>query len=275
MRAVSRRRSEASSPSAESTPLARGQRIRSIPSSAAIAAACIGPAPPNGISAKPPRVDPALDRDHAQRADHLLVGDPDDPLGRGPSGSSPSSVAEAPDRRLGRAPASSSTPPARLESELEVAEQQVRVGHRRLARRRARSRRARARRPPSAVRRAGRRPCRASRSSRRRRRPCARRPSAAGSPGRRSGASRCGAPGRPRPRRRRRRCRPCRSRARCRRPRAAASSPAPTAPPAGPGEHAPGPGRAASAAGATPPEDIITAGSGSPRSRGASPSRPR
>ena len=63
------------SPSAESTPAERGQRTRSMPSSSAIAAAWSGPAPPNGSSAKPARVDAALDRDHAQRPDHLLVGD--------------------------------------------------------------------------------------------------------------------------------------------------------------------------------------------------------
>ena len=81
VRAVSRRRSEAQRPKAERTPPARGQRIVSIPSSAAIAAACIGPAPPNGSSAKPARVDAALDRDHPQRPHHLLVGDADDPGG--------------------------------------------------------------------------------------------------------------------------------------------------------------------------------------------------
>ena len=52
VRVVSRRRSEAQRPSAERTPPARGQRMRSMPSSAAIAAACIGPAPPKGSSAK-------------------------------------------------------------------------------------------------------------------------------------------------------------------------------------------------------------------------------
>ena len=51
VRAVSRRRPAAISPSAESTPLARGQTIREISSSPASAAACIGPAPPKGSSA--------------------------------------------------------------------------------------------------------------------------------------------------------------------------------------------------------------------------------
>ena len=58
-------------------------------------------------------------------------------------------------------------------------------------------------------------------------------------------------------------------------PESSASSPAPTAPPAGPESTLQAPARAASAAGATPPEDIITAGSGSPRSLAASQRRPR
>ena len=52
VRAVSRRRSDAQRPKAERTPPARGQRRRSMPSSSAIAAACIGPAPPKGRRAK-------------------------------------------------------------------------------------------------------------------------------------------------------------------------------------------------------------------------------
>ena len=51
VRAVSRRWPAAIRPSAESTPLARGQTIREISSSSASAAACIGPAPPNGSRA--------------------------------------------------------------------------------------------------------------------------------------------------------------------------------------------------------------------------------
>ena len=58
-------------------------------------------------------------------------------------------------------------------------------------------------------------------------------------------------------------------------PESRASSPAPTAPPAGPESTLQAPARAASAAGATPPEDSITAGSGKPRPRATSPSRPR
>ena len=58
-------------------------------------------------------------------------------------------------------------------------------------------------------------------------------------------------------------------------PDSLASNPAPTAPPAGPERTLQAPARAASLAGATPPDDIITVGSGSPRSFAASPSRPR
>ena len=163
------------------------------------------------------RVDAALDGDHAQRPDHLLVGDPDDPLGglQLPEAERAGEPRHRGPRRLGVELDAAGQPRVARE----VAEQQVRVGDRRLARRRARNRRARARRRPSAARPAGRRRGRASRSSRRRRRPCARRPSAAGSGGRRSRARRCVARGRPRRRRRRRRCRPCRGRSRCRRRR--------------------------------------------------------
>ena len=128
-----------------------------------------------------------------------------------------------------------------------------------------------ARRPRA--RRAARRRRRASRSSRRRRRPCGRRPSAAGSRGRRSRASRCAARGRPRPRRRRTRCRPCRTRARCRRPRARPAGrrrPRRRRGPRARSRRRPAPPRPA---GATPPEDLITSGSGSPRSRAASARR--
>ena len=58
-------------------------------------------------------------------------------------------------------------------------------------------------------------------------------------------------------------------------PEIRASSPAPTAPPAGPERTVQAPERAASKAGATPPEDFITCGSGSPRSVAASARRPR
>ena len=52
VRAVSLRRADAKSPSADRTPPARGQIMRAMPISAASSAACIGPAPPNGKSAK-------------------------------------------------------------------------------------------------------------------------------------------------------------------------------------------------------------------------------
>ena len=48
----SRRRSETSIPSADSTPQARGTTTRVMPSSSAIAVACSGPAPPNASSAR-------------------------------------------------------------------------------------------------------------------------------------------------------------------------------------------------------------------------------
>ena len=53
VRVTSRRRPAAIRPSAESTPLARGQAIREMPSSSARAARAAGPAPPKGRSAKP------------------------------------------------------------------------------------------------------------------------------------------------------------------------------------------------------------------------------
>ena len=53
-------------------------------------------------------------------------------------------------------------------------------------------------------------------------------------------------------------------------PLARARRPAPTAPPAGPERTLQAPARAASAAGATPPEDCITSGAGSPPSAAAS-----
>ena len=58
-------------------------------------------------------------------------------------------------------------------------------------------------------------------------------------------------------------------------PLARARSPAPTAPPAGPERTLQAPARAASAAGATPPEDCITSGAGSPPSAAACSSPPR
>ena len=58
-------------------------------------------------------------------------------------------------------------------------------------------------------------------------------------------------------------------------PLAWARSPAPTAPPAGPERTLQAPARAASAAGATPPEDCITSGGGSPPSVAARSRLPR
>jgi len=54
-----------------------------------------------------------------------------------------------------------------------------------------------------------------------------------------------------------------------------ASRLAPTAPPAGPERTLQAPARAASSAGATPPEERITSGRGSPAPAAASPRLPR
>ena len=193
------------------------------------------------------RVDAALDRDHAQRPDHLLVRDPDDPLGGGQRVESELG-GEPADRRLGGAGVELD-PAGERRVGAQVAEQQVGVGDRRLGRRRARSRRARARRPPSAGRPAARRRRRASRSSRRRRRPCARRPSAAGSRGRRSRASRSAARGPSSTTQTSQEVPPMSRPSALPSPESSASSPAPTAPPAGPESTLQAPARAASAAG--------------------------
>ncbi len=55
-------------------------------------------------------------------------------------------------------------------------------------------------------------------------------------------------------------------------PEILASRPAPTAPPAGPERTLQAPAVAASSAGATPPEDCMTSGCGSPSPEAASPS---
>ena len=211
---------------------------------------------------EPARIDPALDRDDAQRPDHLLVRDLEDPRG-GVEGSSPRSLGESGDRRFGgglieRDPAGE---PA---LGIEVAEQQVGVGHGRLGAAPCRSTPAPARRPPSAGRPAGRRRRRARRSTRRRRRPCGRRPSAAGSGDRRIHARRCGRRFPRRPRRRRRMCHPCRARARCRPrwPRRGCRRRRPRPP--GPLRTLQAPPTAASAELTTPPEERMISGSGTP-----------
>ena len=99
------------------------------------------------------------------------------------SSSRPSSLAQRADRALRRRAIEAHAARERRVL-VEVAEQQVGVGDRRLARRRVRSRPDPGRRPPSAAPRAARRPRRARRSSRRRRPRCERRPSAARAPGR-------------------------------------------------------------------------------------------
>ena len=183
-RTRSRRSSLATSPSADSTPAASGTSTVRISSSSASAHACSGPAPPNATSAKSRGSWPALDRDDAQRAQHLGVDDRDD-LRR--DRCSPSARSAA---------ARSSSMPAG-EPRRQAAEQEVRVGDRRPRAAAPVAGRARDRRPRSPARRAARRPRRARRSSRRRRRPCGCRPSAAGSGSRRRRARTCAPPRRP------------------------------------------------------------------------------
>ena len=165
-----------------------------------------------------PGVDPALHGDHAQRPDHLLVGDPHDALRR-VDRVEVELVRERADGPLGRVDVELD-PAGERRRRAEVAEREVGVGHRRLV----------AAAPVAGGAGLG---ARGSRADPQR---------AAGiAPADRSatGADRVHVdhreldhaavelarvgladPARPRPRRRRRRCRPCRSRARCRRPRA-------------------------------------------------------
>ena len=82
VRAVSRRWPAAISPSAESTPLARGQTMRVISSSLGQGCGVHRAGAAEGKQGVVARIDSALDGDHSQRADHLLVGDACDPLGR-------------------------------------------------------------------------------------------------------------------------------------------------------------------------------------------------
>ena len=257
----------------------RGRRWRagrgsaSIPSSSAIAAACIGPGAAERQQREAARVDAALDRDHPQRPDHLLVGDPDDPLGRLELVEA-ELVAERGDGARGR-----------LDVELdarrrggvrrEVAEQQVGVGDRRLGRRRARSRPGPGSAPAERGPTRSAPPGRASRSSRRRR------PtvwtSTIGSWITRPPISRESV----------RRTRPSSTTQTSHevppmsKPSALPSAAEPRQQPGadraagGPREHAPGARPRGLTRRRPPPEDRITSGSGSPRSAAASPRRPR
>ena len=140
MRAVSRRRSDAQRPSAESTPLARGQRmlvdLELVGDRRGVHRA--GAAERHQREAA--RVDSALDGDHAQRPHHLLVGDPHDALGG--LGSEPELLSELRDRRLRGLGVEADAPPARSEPPGSPSTRlaSVTVGS---VRRRARSRRAR------------------------------------------------------------------------------------------------------------------------------------
>ena len=216
---MSRRRSEAQRPSAESTPPARGQRIRSIPSSAAIAAACIGPAPPNGSRAKRRGSTPrsTVTTRSARTISWLAIAD--DPLGGLELARGRARRPAPADRRARRRRRRGRRRRPGVESGGEDAEQEVGVGDRRLG-------------PAAPV--AGGPGVGAGRA-----RPDAQRAAAVAPPDRAAAGAdgvdvdhrqldhaaldlaRVGAPAprRPRRRRRRRRCRPCRGRARCRRRR--------------------------------------------------------
>ncbi len=120
----------AARPSAESTPQARGQSTREMPRPSASAAACSGPAPPNGISANATRVDTALDRHHAQRAEHLRLGHAHDALGARVQGE-PQLGRQRRDARARPQRGPGGHPPASGASAGSRPEQQVRVGDRR------------------------------------------------------------------------------------------------------------------------------------------------
>ena len=109
----------------EHAPEARGQTTRPIESCSATAVACSGPAPPNGMQRERSRVDAPLDGHQPERAEHLCLGDADDPLAQARA-SSPSSAASPAMARRARS-RSSRTPPARP-CRRESAEQQVGVG---------------------------------------------------------------------------------------------------------------------------------------------------
>ena len=215
------------------------------------------------------RVDPALDRDHAQRPDHLGVRDADDAGGAG-VGVEAELRRRAPRSPRAAASWSSATPPA--SGSARRADGRGRRSRRSPSARcrRARSRPVPGRRPPSAGRPAGRPPGRATRSSRRRRRRCERRASAARAADPRPHRRIVPGPRRHRRRTRRMTSRPCRSRARSARRRARARNAAPAAPAAGPLSTVQAAWPAAAAASIRPPFDCITAGSGSPVSRARS-----
>ena len=80
VRATSRRGAAAASPSAQSTPEARGQRMREIPSSLGERGGVQRPGAAEGHQREAPRVDAPLDGHHPQRAEHLGLGDAHDPL---------------------------------------------------------------------------------------------------------------------------------------------------------------------------------------------------
>ena len=251
----SRRSSLATSPSADRTPAASGTSTRPDPELVGERARVQRPGAAERDEREVARVVAALDRDDAQRPQHLGVDDPDDRL-----------RVEVAERALGRGAVE--LDPAR-EARGQAAEQKVRVGHRRQRPAAAVARRAGV--GAGALRPDAHRPARvdAARSTRRPRRPCGCRPSAGGSAARRRGARSTARRPRPRSGRRRSTSRPCRTRSRSgTRPRRRRA----------PRRPRPRPGRrrarragcaAASSRLATPPDERITSGSGSPASAAA------
>ena len=82
MRVVSQRRSDAQRPRAERTPSGAWAEHSPDADIAGDRRSVHRPSAAEGQQRELTRVDAALDRDHAQGADHLLVRDPDDPLRR-------------------------------------------------------------------------------------------------------------------------------------------------------------------------------------------------
>ena len=189
VRTSSRRRGDASRPTAESTPAAAGTITAGMPIASARSQACSGPAPPKADQRETGRIDAAVDRHGPQRAA---------PSRRSTTATTPSAST----------PASSSARARRVEVEHARGRERRRrpgcdrrPGWRRspsVGCRRGRNRPGPGPRRPTRDRRPGRRPHRARRCCRRRRRSCGRRATAAApaSPATSCSAASAGAPSR-------------------------------------------------------------------------------
>ncbi len=260
MRCASRRRCETTSPTAARTPEARGTDHPLDPELLGDLDRVQRAGATKGKQCVATGVDPALDSDHAQGADHLGARD----RGEFPRRSqAPPCRAR---RRAWRRPARRRRGRARPRRPAAPWGRDSRgAGWRRLrsARcHRVRSRPGRGRHRPIEGRRAAPRLRRARRSSRRRPPPCARRASAAPGDDRRSRLSSVPGPSRHRRRTHRTRSRPCRSRARSPRPPARATYAAPAAPPAGPERTVQAACPAAASRSMSPPLDCMIPGLG-------------